>query len=108
VFPTAIAVLRQKVVDYATLTRVHSRDPRLLFGILTFSPGNAADAIARRRLPDLEDKTLATDEQFERLGDLVNEDSLLWFRDIRDGGAVGHLCGGGPFSVDTDGATETF
>ena len=31
---------------------------------------------------------------------MVNEDTLLWFRDIRDGGAVGHPFGGGPFAPD--------
>lgn len=101
VLPTALAVLREKVIDYAKLTRVPGRDLSLLFGILTRTCyRDSVDVIALHRLPDLEDETAATDDELQSLGDLVNEDSLLWFSDIRDGGAVGRPFGGGPFSTD--------
>jgi len=101
VFPTALAILRQKVIDYAKLTRVLGRDLSLLFGILTRTCyRNAADGFALHQLPDLEDETPATDEELESLGKLVDEHSLLMFDDILDGGAVGRLLGGGPFSTD--------
>jgi hypothetical protein len=101
VFPTAIAILRQKVTDYAKLTRVRGRDLSLLFGILTRTCyQNGGDGFGLLCPPDLDDETAATDEELQSLGKLVHEDSLLWFRDIRDGGAVGHPSGGGPFSTD--------
>lgn len=101
VFPTAIAILRQKVIDYAKFTRVPGTALSLLFGILTRTCyRNAGDGIALLCLPDIDDETAATDEELGSLSKLVNEDSLLWFRDIRDGGAVGRPLGGGPFSSD--------
>ena len=42
-------------------------------------------------MPDMEDETAATDQELESLGKLVDEDSLLMFKDIRDGGAVACL-----------------
>lgn len=50
--------------------------------------------------PDLKDDSLATDSELRTLAKRVNEDTLLWFRDIRDGGAVGRPFGGGPFAPD--------
>jgi len=101
VFPTAIAILRRKVIDYAKLTKVAGKDLSLLFGILTRTCyENAAGGLALLCLPDLEDETSATDGELKSLGDLIDEDGLLMFRDIRDDGAVGHLFGGGPFSTD--------
>jgi hypothetical protein len=103
VFPTAIAILRQRVIEYAKLSRVPGRDLSLLFGILTRtcyeSAGNGIGLMLMRP-PDLDDETAATDDELESLARLVHEDSLLWFRDIRDGGAVGQPFGGGPFSTD--------
>jgi hypothetical protein len=101
VFPTAIAILRPKVTDYAKLTRVSARDLSLLFGILTRTCyQNVGDGLGLLCPPNLDDETAATDQELQSLGKLVHEDSLLWFRDIRDGGAVGHPLGGGPFSAD--------
>jgi hypothetical protein len=102
VFPTAISILRQKVTEYAKLAKVQGRDLSLLFGVLTRTCyEKPSGGIALLRAPDLEDETAATDEELESLGQLVDEDSLLIFKDIRDeAGAVVRLCGGGPFSVD--------
>jgi hypothetical protein len=50
--------------------------------------------------PDLDDDSDATEGELECLSKLIHDDSLLWFRDIRDGGAVGRPFGGGPFAVD--------
>lgn len=103
VFPTAIAILRQRVIEYAKLSRVPGKDLSLLFGVLTrtcyVSVGNGIGLMLTRP-PDLDDETAATDDELRLLAKLVHEDSLLWFRDIRDGGAVGQPFGGGPFSTD--------
>jgi hypothetical protein len=101
VFPTGLAILRESVINYAKLTRVPGRDLSLLFGIVTRTCyRNVAEGIALHQLPDLEDETPATDAELKSLGDLIDEDGLLMFRDIRDDGAVGRLLGGGPFSTD--------
>lgn len=102
VFPTAIALLREQVVNYARLTRIPGRDLSILFGILTRTcyqdiEGGGFKLI---KAPDLDDDTAATDSELETLGKLVNEDSLLWFRDIREGGGVGRPFGGGPYAID--------
>jgi hypothetical protein len=105
VFPTAIALLREQLVDYAKLTEIPGRDLSLLFGILTRTCfEKVGDGIPLLRPPDLDDDTVATDGELESLGQLVSEDNLLRFRDIRDDGGVGHPLGGGPFSVE-DGIT---
>jgi hypothetical protein len=102
VFPTAISILRQEVTEYAKLTKVPGKDLSLLFGVLTRTCyERPSGGLALLRPPDPEDETAATDEELESLGQLVDEDSLLIFKDIRDeGGGVVRLCGGGPFSVD--------
>ena len=101
VFPTAIALLREQVVNYAKLTRIPGRDLSILFGILTRTCyQNTGQGIALLRAPDLDDDTAATDSELQSLGKLVNEDTLLWFCDIREGGGVGQPFGGGPFAID--------
>jgi hypothetical protein len=99
VFPTAIAALRSTVIAYLKLVRVPGRDLSLLFGIPTYTCYREGP-IPVLGAPDLEDDTPATDSELRTLAKMVNEDTLLWFRDIRDGGAVGHPCGGGPFAPD--------
>lgn len=102
VLPTAISILRQRVIDYAKLTRVLGRDLSLLFGVVSRSCyRDSGEGIALLGMPDLEDKTPATDEELGSLGRCVDGDGLLIFEDIREeGGAVFRLHGGGPFSVD--------
>jgi hypothetical protein len=103
VFPTAIAVLREKVVDYLHFTRVPARDLSLLFGIPTHSCYYCYQKRGRfptLQGPDLEDRTPATYFELQGPARLINEAAVLWFRDIRDGGAVGHPEGGGPFALD--------
>ena len=101
VFPTAIAILRQGVTDYARLSRVPGSDLSLLFGILTRTCyQSVGDGMRLLCPPDLDDETAATADELQSLGELVREDSLLWFRDIRDDGAIGQPFGGGPFSTD--------
>jgi hypothetical protein len=105
VFPNAIAVLREKVIDYLRLTRVPGRDLTLLFGIATRSCSDEG-AILRSGKFDLADKRIATDVELQMLARTVNEHTLLSFRDIRDGGAVVKLLGGGPFALDDFSAIE--
>ena len=103
VFPTAIALLREQVVNYAKLTRIPGRDLSILFGILTRTCYQDIDGVGGMKLikaPDLDDDTAATDSELESLGKLVNEDSLLFFRDIHEGGGVWPPFGGGPFAID--------
>jgi hypothetical protein len=50
--------------------------------------------------PDLDDHSPATEGELQALGRLIDDNTLLWFRDIRDGGSVGHLLEKGPFAVD--------
>jgi hypothetical protein len=102
VLPTAIALLREQVVTYAKLTRIPGRDLSILFGILTRTCYQNVDGggLMLVRAPDLHDDTAATDSEIESLGKLVNEDSLLFFRDIREGGGVWRPFGGGPFAID--------
>ena len=101
VFPTAVASLREKMIEYAKLTQIPGRDLSLLFGILTRTCyQDSGHGIALLRPPDVDDDTAATDEELQSLGGLIDEDSLLWFRDIRDGGSVGRPVGGGPFAAD--------
>jgi hypothetical protein len=99
VFPTAIAALRRKVVEYLKLARVPGRDLSLLFGIPTHTCYREGP-IPLLGAPDFDDDTAATDSELLSLGKMVNEDTVLWFRDIRDGGAVGRPFGGGPFAPD--------
>ena len=56
--------------------------------------------------PDLDDQTPAITAELENLAELINEDSVLWFRDIRDGGSVGGPFGGGPFSAEDEFAVD--
>jgi hypothetical protein len=101
VFPTAQALLRESVIDYAKLTRVPGRDLSLLFGVLTRTCHlDSTAGIGLYKMPDLNDDSAATDQELQSLGNMVNENSLLWFRDIHAGGAVGRPWGGGPFSTD--------
>ncbi len=102
VFPTAIFALRKKVVEYLKLARVPGRDLSLLFGIPTHTCYRGGGRIQLLGAPDLKDGTPATDSELRTLARMVDEDTLLWFRDIRDGGAVGHPCGGGPFALDDE------
>lgn len=99
VSPTAIALLREQVINYAKLTRIPGRDLSILFGILTrtcYQDVEGGGGMKLVKAPDLEDDTAATDDELESLGELVNEDSLVWFRDIREGGSVGRPFGGVP------------
>lgn len=101
VFPTAIAILRKSVVEYASLSQVPLAALSFLFGILTrICYEDVGDGVRLLRCPDLADKTIASSEELQLLGRRVDEDTLLWFRDIRDGYAVGHPVGLGPFSLD--------
>lgn len=101
VFPTAIMLLREQVSEYARLTGVRAVDLSLLFGIHTRPCLEAVeDGFAMIRLPDPDDKTTANKDEIETLSNLINDDTLLWFRDIQDGGAVGRPFGGGPFAID--------
>jgi hypothetical protein len=105
VLPTAIAILRHKVIEYAKLTVIPGRDLSLLFGIMTGSRRRnsgqtASEQIRLFRPPDLEDKTPATDEELQSLGKLIDEHCLVTLGDIRDGGSVSRLHGGGPFATD--------
>jgi hypothetical protein len=109
VLPTAIAILRQKVIEYAKLTGVRGRDITLLFGIITASCSRKADQTPGEPFrflqpPDLDDETPATDEELESLAQLIDEDRLVVLEDIRDGGSVFRFHGGGPFSVDDYGS----
>jgi len=100
VFPTAIALLRDQIIKYTRLTRVPGRDLSILFGIRTrTSYKDFGDGVMFLHPPDLDDETPATDTELQSLGGLV-DDSLLFFRDIRAGGAVCQLYGGGPFATD--------
>ena len=101
VFPTAIALLREYVIEYGKHSRIPGRDLSLLFGIPTRTCyKDFGDGFKFLCPPDPNDATSATDEEFQSLGRLVDDDSLLWFRDIRDGGAVWHPYGGGPVATD--------
>lgn len=99
VFPTAIGALRGKVFKYAKLARVPARDLSLLFGVPTRTCYQEGP-IPMLGPPDLKDDSPATDSGLRTLAERVNEDTLLWFRDIRYGGAVGRPFGGGPFAPD--------
>lgn len=100
VFPTAIALLQESVIKYARHTRIPGRDLSILFGIRTRTCyKNVRDGFGLLCPPDLEDQTPATNTELQSLGELA-DDSLLIFRDIRDGGAVCQLYGGGPFATD--------
>ena len=101
VFPTGLDLLRKEVIEYAKLSRIAGRDLSLLFGIPTrtcYQPGHVGFALLQA--PNLEDETPATDKELQCLGALINTDTLLSFRDIRDGGAVWRPLGGGPFAID--------
>jgi hypothetical protein len=101
VFPTAIALLREQVIRYARLTRIPGRDLSILFGIQTRTCyTDVHDGVGFLRPPDLDDETPATEVELQSFGRLVDDDSLLVFRDIRHGGAVFQLHGGGPFATD--------
>lgn len=101
VFPTALSVLQQGVTEYAKLTRIPGRELSLLFGIVTRTcQRDTGHGFAILCPPDLDDATSATDDEIQSLADLINEDTLLWLRDIIDGGGVWRPFGGGPFAVD--------
>ena len=101
VFPTSVPVLREKVFEYARLTRVRATDISLLFGIITKSCyQKVEEGIALMGPPALDDRTPATDSELEALSKLVREDHLLQFRDIHDGGGVWQPYGGGPYAND--------
>ena len=105
VFPTAMVGLREKVIDYLRLTQVSGRDLLLLYGIRT-ATSHQAWKLPRFPPLDLKDVKPATDRELRALAQIVNEHTLLWFRDICDGGAVGHPQGGGPFAVDDASAIQ--
>ncbi|MGB8769120.1 MAG: hypothetical protein WCC92_05875, partial [Candidatus Korobacteraceae bacterium] len=97
VLPTAIARLKESVVDYARLSRVQAADLSILFGIST----QTCHLPNLRGIPgkwDLRDHTLATDTEIQGLAEMVNEDTLLWLEDHR----YGHPFGGGPFAADDE------
>jgi hypothetical protein len=101
VFPTAVELLRQDVIEYTKLTQVPARDLSLLFGIPThvcYKDVNNGFGVVYP--PNLEDKTVASDTELQSLGRLLDDDALLHFEDVKDGGAVFRLFGGGPFAVD--------
>jgi hypothetical protein len=101
VFPTAIELLKERVTEYAKLTRIPGRDLSLLYGIPSRACGkDSGDALRPSCLPDLDDNRHATEAELRSLGHLVDEDSLLCFKDIKDGGSVFQLFGGGPFATD--------
>ena len=100
-FPTAIELLRERVTEYATLTRIPGRDLSLLYGIPSRACyKDSGDALRLLYPPDLDDNRAATEAELQSLGQLVDENSLLDFKDIQDGGAVFELFGGGPFATD--------
>jgi hypothetical protein len=99
VFPTAIAALRSNVIDYLKLARIPGRYLSLLFGVPTHTCYRSGP-LPLLGMPDPSDDSVATDLELRALGKVVDEDAILWFRDIRDGGAVGYPCGGGPFATD--------
>src|SRR5262249_33959467 len=99
IFPSAIASIQVRVVDYLKHSRVAGRDLSLLFGIPTQSCYRR-DHIRRLCGPDLEDDSPATDNELQAVADIVNNHTLVFFRDIHDGGAVWFPCGGGPFALD--------
>ncbi len=103
VFPTAIAALQGTVVNYLKLTRVPAGHLSLLFGIRTracYRDRSDESPFGMYVSPDINDQTPATDDELQAVGNLIDDNTLLMFRDIRDGGAVGYLLGGGPFAVD--------
>ena len=71
VFPTAIAALRRKVVEYLKLARVPGRDLSLLFGIPTHTCYREGP-IPLLGAPDFDDDTAATDSELLSLGKMVN------------------------------------
>lgn len=101
VFPTAIMLLRGQVREYARLSQVRAVDLSILFGVRTrpcFK--DIGHGMTLVRAPDPDDKTIANEGELESLSNLINDDSLLTFRDIRDGGGIWLPGGGGPFSTD--------
>ena len=66
------------------------------------SPNVTVDGVPIKliKAPDLDDYTAAKDGELESLGKFVNEDSPLFFRNIREGGGVWRPFGGGPFAID--------
>jgi len=101
VYPTAIALLRERLLEYARLTRIPGRDLSLLFGIETQTCYvDCGHGMAMMRAPDPENRTPASQAELECLVLLIQEDTFLDFRDIRSGGGVWVPCGGGPFALD--------
>jgi hypothetical protein len=103
VLPTAIELLRQEVIGYTNLTEVPARDLSLLFGIpshVCYKDTSKGFGVVYP--PNIDDTTVANDTELECLGKLVKGDTLLHFEDIKDGGAVFQLFGGGPFAVDDE------
>lgn len=99
ILPTAIAVIRQKVIDYLKMTQVAGIDLSLLFGVQTRACNN-------RRLDDSggkcdpNDRTPASDTELRTLSEYVKEDTLAWFP-LEERG-VWIPIGGGPFAVDDE------
>jgi hypothetical protein len=103
VLPTAIELLRQDVIEYTNITQVPARDLSLLFGLPTHvCYKDTSNGFGVVYPPNIDDTTVADDTELESLGKLVEADTLLHFKDIKDGGAVFRLFGGGPFAVDDD------
>jgi hypothetical protein len=83
VFPMAIEILHGKVINYLRLTRVPGRALSLLFGIPTQSDSNEGP-LPPWDEPDPNERIPANDSELRFVATLVNEDTLLSFRDIRD------------------------
>jgi hypothetical protein len=87
------------LVEYLKLAQVQGRDLSLLFGLTTHACCGE-EPISLIGTLNLDDDTPATDSELWALAKIVNEDTLLRFRDIRDGGGIGRPHGGGPFALD--------
>jgi hypothetical protein len=105
VFPTAIELLRQEVIEYTKLTQVPAQYLSLLFGIPTHvCYEDVTSGFGVIGPPDLDDRSLASDTELESLGRLLDDETVLHFEDIKNGGAIFQLFGGGPFATDDQGS----
>ena len=105
VLPTAIELLRQDVIEYMKLTQVPAQYLSLLFGIPTrVCYEDVTSGFGVMRPPDLDDRSLASDTELESLGRLLDDGTVLHFEDIKNGGPIFQLFGGGPFAIDDQGS----
>ena len=101
VYPTAIALLRERVHEYAKLTRIPGRDLSLLFGIETQSCYvDCGHGMVMLRPPDLENEAPASDAELQSLALLIQEDTMMDVGDIRGDDGVWVPFGRGPFAID--------